>query len=118
MIQSGKLKDTPQKLAFFIDYSNAIYAGEIGTGKKTGKVQELAKRHNVRNPKLYFKQLKKRVEQTGRLSRKKRTGDVPMLEKKTKQSAKMRKALEKFAVKEKYKFTYEMAAAHMSQLHL
>jgi DNA polymerase/3'-5' exonuclease PolX len=113
VINSGVLKDTPQKLAFYIDYSNAIYAGEIGPGKKESKekTEKLAKKHCVRNPVDYFRKLKNQIDDTGRLNRKKRTIDMMILEKPG--SAKMRQALEKFAVKEKFKFTNAMAEHHL-----
>jgi hypothetical protein len=109
------LKDSPKKLAFYVAYSNAVYAGEIGPGKRTSKAksEELADKHSVRHPAQYFEQLNKQIAETGRLSRKKRTGDLMILEKDTEESTKMRKALETFAVQEKYKFTYEMAEVYM-----
>jgi hypothetical protein len=115
VVESGVLKDSPQKLAFFVDYSCALYAGEIGHGMKTSKAksEELAAKHSVRNAAHYFYDLKKQYTQTGRLNRKKRKGDMMILEKDTEDSAKMRKALEVFAVAEKFKFTYEMASVHM-----
>ena len=83
MIQSGVLKNTPEKMAFFVDYSNAVYAGEIGRGKQTSKIktEELATKHNVRHPNKYFEKLKKQFDQGIRFSRKERTGDGMILEK-------------------------------------
>jgi DNA polymerase/3'-5' exonuclease PolX len=59
----------------------------------------------------YFRKLKNQIDDTGRLNRKKRTIDMMILEKPG--SAKMRQALEKFAVKEKFKFTNAMAEHHL-----
>ena len=115
VVESGVFKDSPGKLAFYVDYSNAVYAGEIGPGKRTSRAMsdKLASEHSVRNPARYFNQLKKRFDETGRLNRRKRKGDMMILEKNTEESKKMRKALEAYAVFEKFKFTYEMAEAHM-----
>ena len=55
----GAFKDSPAKLAFYIDYSNAIYAGEIRQGVRSSKEKtaELAAKHSVLHPKQYFKTL-------------------------------------------------------------
>jgi hypothetical protein len=89
--------------------------GDIGPGNRTStaKSDELAAEYNVRKPAHYFDQLNKHVAETVRLNRKKRTGDLMILEKDTEDSTKMRKSLEAFVVAEKFKFTYEMAEVHM-----
>jgi hypothetical protein len=110
----GVFKDSPQKLAFFTKYSNLVYSGEIGPGKTSSKkkTEEIAKEFNVRNPRHYFNQLKTRVEQTGRLNRKKRKGNM-ILEMDTPESERMRQALVDYAVAQHFKFTYKMAEDHM-----
>jgi hypothetical protein len=107
-----KFKDSPEKLSFFIDYSNAVTKGEIGTGKGSAKTTELGKKHKVANPKRYYFQLKKRVALTGRINRKKRKSDHSILSK----NAKMFDALVEYAVAEKYQFTYRDAALHMRKV--
>ena len=49
-------KDSPKKLAFFLDYSNGVYSGEIAPGKPTSKkkTDELAHTHTVSDPARYF----------------------------------------------------------------
>ena len=115
-IESGCFKDSPQKLAFYIAYSNAIAAGEIGRGKRASKAktEKLAQEHNVRYPRDYFCNLKKQVTgERGRINRKKREGDMMILERDTNESAEMRKALEDYALAQKFMFTYEDAEMHM-----
>lgn len=110
-------KDSPKKLAFYIDYSNAVHAVEIGKGKRTSKAktEELACKHCVREPRKYFSQLKTQFERSGRINRKKRKGNCMIMEKDTDEAKKMRQALEQFAVAEKFKFTYRMAEKHMRE---
>ena len=68
----GTFKASPEKLRFFIDYSNAVAKGEIGSGKGSVKTKELGKKHKVTNPRQYYFDLKKQVALTGRINRKKR----------------------------------------------
>lgn len=101
--KSPILKDSPKKLAFYLAYSNAIAAGDIGPGKRSSKAktEELATKHSVPHPRQYFERLKKRIAATGRINRHKRAGDMMILERDTKKVREKCKALEKFTVAER-----------------
>ena len=109
---------TPQKTRFYVAYSNRVFAGQIGRGKSGTKaiVNDLQVEHGVRNAPRFFHQLKKQCASVwARLQRKPRTGDGMLLAANTPEGEAMRTSLVKFAVDQKFKFTYEMAAAHMAE---